>query len=95
MRPFVLGSADISQEDAMPSSMRLILLCAASTVMLGAAGAALADPDAAARDKAEAQSASESEAPAAGDAKVRPDPRFQFERPAGCPYRDGKLELIV
>ena len=77
----------------MPSPMRLMFLCAASMALLGAAGAAMADP-APAGDNANAQGASEKEAPA-GESNVRPAPRPQFERPAGCPYRDGKLELIV
>jgi len=80
----------------MPSPMRLMLLCAASMAMLDVAGAAMADP-APAGDKANAQGASEKEAPAgeSGESNVRPAPRPQFDRPAGCPYRDGKLELIV
>ena len=77
----------------MPSPLRLTVLCAASVVMLGVAGAAMADP-APAGDKANAQGASEKESPA-GESNARPAPSPQFERPAGCPYRDGKLELIV
>jgi len=84
----------------MPSPTRLTLLCAASMVMLGLAGAAVADLAPAgdnranAEDASGAQRASENRAPA-GESNVRRAPRPQFERPAGCPYRDGKLELIV
>lgn len=78
----------------MPSPMRLMLLCAASMAVLGVAGAAMADP-APAGDKANARGANGNKKAPAGEGNVRPAPRLQFERPAGCPYRDGKLELIV
>jgi len=76
----------------MPSRMRLMLLCATSMALLGIAGSAMADPGPAG-DEANAQGAI-GKAPA-GESNVRPAPRPQFDRPAGCPYRDGKLELIV
>ena len=76
----------------MPSQLRLTLLCAACVAMLGAASAVLAQAG-----------------PSAG--AVRPQPQQQSDdttgkteppaapqqrgAPSGCPYRDGKLELIV
>lgn len=77
----------------MPSTMRLTLLCAASMVMLG-----LAATSAAAQAGAPAKAASppaQNAGQADGKAMAPPAARQPRVAPSGCPYRDGKLELIV
>lgn len=77
----------------MPSQLRLTLLCAACVAMLGTASAALAQAGSsagAARPQPQQQSDD-----ATGKAVEPPAAPQQRSAPSGCPYRDGKLELIV
>jgi hypothetical protein len=77
----------------MPSQWRLTLLCAACVAMLGTASAALAQAGSstgAARPQPQQQSDDTT-----GKAVEPPAAPQQRGAPSGCPYRDGKLELIV
>ena len=76
----------------MPSQLRLTLLCAACVVTLGTASAVLAQagPSAGAARPQQQQSDD-----ATGKAVEPPVAPQQRSAPSGCPYRDGKLELIV
>ncbi len=77
----------------MTPRSHLTLLCAASIAMLAVAEPALAQAGSA------AGSAGPPPAPAEGNADSeagQPLPRApQSMAPSGCPYRNGKLELIV
>ena len=77
----------------MPSQLRLTLLCAACVAMFGtpSAGLAQAGPSAGAvRSQPQQQSDDTT-----GKAVEQPSAPQQRGAPSGCPYRDGKLELIV
>jgi len=71
----------------MVSSFRLTCLCAASALLLALPGAAAAEPD---------NGTGSSDRAIESQAEPR-SPQSPQERPApsGCPYRNGKLELIV
>ena len=77
----------------MPSRSRLTLHCAATLAMLGLASSALAQAGPA------AGSAGAPAAPQPSGAESETAPPAPGERqrtvPSGCPFRDGKLELIV
>ena len=77
----------------MTPRSRLTLLCAASIAMLATAAPALAQAGAA------AGSAGAPSAPAPGNADSQSAQPLPSERqpiaPSGCPYRNGKLDLIV
>lgn len=77
----------------MPSQLRLTLLCAACVAMLGTASAALAQAGSSAR-AARPQPQQQSD-DTTGKAVEPPAAPQQHGVPSGCPYRDGKLELIV
>ncbi len=76
----------------MPSSSsRLTVVCVASLAMLAIASAALAQAGPTA-------GAAGSPRPGAADSdatRTAPGPGEQHTLPSGCPYRNGKLELIV
>ena len=76
----------------MPSQLRLTLLCAACVAMFGtpSAGLAQAGPSAGAVRPQQQQSDDTT-----GKAVEPPAAPQQRSAPSGCPYRDGKLELIV
>ena len=77
----------------MPSQLRLTLLCAACVAMFGTASAALAQagPSAGAVRPQQQQQSDDT----TGKAVEPPAAPQQRSGPSGCPYRDGKLELIV
>ena len=77
----------------MPSQLRLTLLCAACGAMLGtpSAGLAQAGPSADAARPQQQQPSDDTN----GKAVEPPTAPQQRGAPTGCPYRDGKLELIV
>jgi hypothetical protein len=78
----------------MPSQLRLILLCAAyvATLASPSAGLAQAGPAAGTRSPQTQQQPGE---PNDGKTVEPPAAPQQRSAPSGCPYRDGKLELIV
>ena len=77
----------------MPSQLRLTLLCAVCAATLAAPSIGLAQagsPAGVARPQPQQQSDD------ANDKAVEtPAAPQQRPAPSGCPYRDGKLELIV
>ena len=77
----------------MPSQLRLTLLCAACAATLASpsAGLAQAGPAAATGSPQTQQQPGEPN----GKAVEPPAAPQQRSAPSGCPYRDGKLELIV
>jgi hypothetical protein len=77
----------------MPSQLRLTLLCAACVATLGTPVAALAQagPSAGAARPQQQQQSDDTN----GKAVEPPAAPQQHGAPTGCPYRDGKLELIV
>jgi hypothetical protein len=77
----------------MPSQLRLTLICAACVATLGAPATALAQAGSAAGTAG--QQTQQQPSDANGKAVQPPAPPQQRGVPSGCPYRDGKLELIV
>ena len=79
----------------MTSRSRLILLCAAMAVMLGAAPPAGAQAGAAAGADGATQAPPPANAESGAAQPPSAQPEQQRSAPTGCPYRDGKLDLIV
>jgi hypothetical protein len=79
----------------MASPSRLTLVCAAALTMLTIAAPAFAQ----AGPAAGAAGAPAAPAPAQGEEEnggaQAPPSQVQPSAPTGCPYRDGKLDLIV
>jgi hypothetical protein len=79
----------------MTSTSRLILLCAAMAAMLGTALPAEAQAGGAAGAKGEPPVPPPSSAESGADQPPANEPERRRSAPTGCPYRDGKLDLIV
>lgn len=77
----------------MTPGSRLTIGCAALAFALSAASGVRAEPPATGKSPAAAQSDTGAER---GEAEPMPEAaRPVVPMPKGCPYRDGKLELIV
>lgn len=79
----------------MTSRPRLILLCAAMAGMLGATSPAGAQAGAAAGANGAPQAPPPANAESGAGQRPSTEPEQQRSAPTGCPYRDGKLDLIV
>ena len=77
----------------MPSQLGLTLICVACVATLGAPSTGLAQAGTAAGTR----SPQTQQQPGEPDGKAvePPAPPQLRSAPSGCPYRDGKLELIV
>jgi hypothetical protein len=79
----------------MASTSRLILLCAAMAAMLGTTLPAEAQAGGAARANGAPPAPPPSNAESGAEQRPSNEPERRRSAPTGCPYRDGKLDLIV
>jgi len=79
----------------MTSRSRLILLCAAMAAMLGTVSPAGAQAGPAAGSNGAPPAPPPANAESGSGQQPSTEPEPQRSAPTGCPYRDGKLDLIV